>query len=554
VRWRALSAGVVTSLALVLVWSVLVLPDRLLRLEPAVLLRIPVEALVLVAVALLLPSRSVRLVAAVVGVVLGVLTVVRILDLGFHQVLHRSFNPVGDWQLLGPAVVAFRDSSGSAWTDVAVVGAVVLVVLLVVAIGLAVVRLCAAARRHRRTATGALAVLTVVWLVAAVAGTQLLPGAPVAAHGASDLAVSQVRDAAANLRDRPVFAAQLARPDPFASVPPDDLLTRLRGKDVVVVFVESYGRVALEDAAIAPGVRTVLDDGMRSLTGAGFSAHSAWMTSPTFGGVSWLAHATLQSGMWISSQQRHDQLFAGDRLTLSSAFARAGWRTVADVPSNRDPWPEGKRFYRLDRTYDRYDVGYAGPKFGFAAMPDQYTLAAFDRLELRPGHDPVMAELDLVSSHEPWAPLPRMVGWDELGDGSVFDGMPAEGPTAADVVGDAGRARAQYGRSVEYSLEALLSWVTTRHATDDDLVVVLLGDHQPAEVVTGEHATHDVPVTILARDPRVLSAVDPWGWDDGLLPGPDAPLWRMDVFRDRFLTAFGTTPEAGGAAGLVAPR
>ena len=116
-RWRALWAGVVTSLAVVVIWSALVLPDRLLRLEPAVLLRIPVEALVLVAVALVLPSRRVRIVAAVVGVLLGLLTVVRILDLGFHQVLHRSFNPVGDWALLGPAVVAVRDSSGSAWAQ-----------------------------------------------------------------------------------------------------------------------------------------------------------------------------------------------------------------------------------------------------------------------------------------------------------------------------------------------------------------------------------------------------------------------------------------------------
>ena len=30
-----------------------------------------------------------------------------------------------------------------------------------------------------------------------------------------------------------------------------------------------------------------------------------------------------------------------------------------------------------------------------------------------------------------------------------------------------------------------------------------------------------------------------WGWQDGLRPSPDAPVWRMDTFRDRFLQAFG---------------
>ncbi len=42
-------------------------------------------------------------------------------------------------------------------------------------------------------------------------------------------------------------------------------------------------------------------------------------------------------------------------------------------------------------------------------MSDQYTYAKFQRNELGPGHKPVMAEIDTVSSHTPWAPLPTMV-------------------------------------------------------------------------------------------------------------------------------------------------
>ncbi len=256
--------------------------------------------------------------------------------------------------------------------------------------------------------------------------------------------------------------------------------------------------------------------------------------------------------MWVDSQQRHDQLLSSDRFTLSAAFARAGWRTVVDVPSNRDPWPEGRAFYRFDEDYDRHDVGYEGPKFSFAAIPDQYTLAAFERLEMAPGHAPVMAEIDLVSSHEPWTPLPRLLDWDALGDGSVYDGMPAEGLAPGDVFGEARQVRALYAESIEYSLSALISFVTTFHEQDDDLVLVLVGDHQPASIVTGPHASHDVPITIIARDPAVMARTSAWAWDDGMLPSPDAPVWRMDEFRDRFLTAFG--PSSGGAAATVEPR
>jgi hypothetical protein len=550
-RRRRVLAAALTLLAFLLVWSVLVLPERLFRLTPAGFLRIPLEGLVLVGLALLLPSRWMRVVATVAGVLLGLVTVVRIFDLGFREALHRPVNPVDDWRLVAPAVDMLSESFGPGWADAAIVGAVLVVVLVPVALTLSVVRVCRTAAHRRRAAAGAVGSLGVVWLVCALVGVQLIPGVPVASRGAAELAAVQARAAAHNLGDRSVFGRTLASEDPWSTVPAAELLPGLRGKDVLFVFVESYGRVAVEGSSFAPDVQELLDAGTESLGAAGFSSRSAFLTSSTFGGISWLAHATLHSGLWVDSQQRYDQLLLSDRFTLPAAFDRAGWRTVVDVPSNRDPWPEGRAFYRFDVDYDRSDVGYEGPKFSFAAVPDQYTLAAFERLELAPGHVPVMAEIDLVSSHEPWTPLPRLLDWNELGDGSVYDGMPAAGAAPADVFGDADRVKELFGTSIEYALTSLISFVTTFHEQDDDLVLVMLGDHQPASIVTGPDASHDVPITIIARDPDVSERIRAWGWDDGMLPGPGAPVWRMDAFRDRFLTAFGPSP--GGAATLAEP-
>ena len=551
-RRRRLPAWPLTVLAVLIVWAALVLPDRLVRLTPVAFLRIPVEALVLVGLALLLPVRRIRVVALVVGLVLGLLAVVRMLDLGFYEVLHRPFNPVNDWRLIPPAVDMLGESFGPGWADAAVVGAVVVLVGVPAVVALSVIRICRVAARHRVGSARAVGALGVVWLVCVVLGVQLTPRLPFASRGAAELAVFHVRDAVHNLRDLSAFRAELAADDPWSTVPAADLLTGLRGKDVLIVFVESYGRVAVEGSSFSAGIRDLLDAGTSSLGDAGFSARTGFLTSSTFAGISWLAHATLHSGLWIDTQQRHDQLLPSDRFTLPAAFERAGWRTVVDVPSNRDPWPEGRAFYRFDEDYDRTDVGYEGPKFSFAAVPDQYTLAAFDRLELGPGHAPVMAEIDLVSSHEPWTPLPRLLDWDELGDGSVYDGMPAEGLAPADVLGDTDQVKELYAESVEYALSSVLSFVTTVHPHDEDLVVVLVGDHQPASIVAGADASHDVPVSILAADPAVLAQTASWGWDDGLLPGPDAPVWRMDEFRDRFLGAFGPAP--GSASSISAPR
>jgi phosphatidylglycerophosphate synthase len=553
-RRHAVLSSAATVLAFLLVWFVLVTPQRLDHVSPAAYLRIPVEGLALVGLALVVPPRRTRGIAVGVGVLFGLLAVVRIIDMGFWEALHRPFNPVNDSGLLGPAVGVLQDSVGRGWTDVAVAGALLLVVAVPAAVIVSVCRVCRVVGRSRPVAARTAGVFGALWLVCALLGVQLTPFAPVASRSAAVLAVDQVSDAVANLRDRPVFRAQLAAADRFSTLAAEDLLPGLRGKDVIFAFVESYGRVAVQGSSVAPGVRAVLDAGTQTLRGAGFSARSAFLTSSTFGGTSWLAHATLHSGLWIDSQQRYDQLLSSDRFTLSAAFDRAGWRTVVDVPSNRDPWPEGRAFYRFDEDHDRHDVGYEGPKFSFAAMPDQYTLAAFQRMELAPGHAPVMAEIDLVTSHEPWTPLPRMLDWDEIGDGSVYDVMPADGQTPAEAFRDADRVEALYGESIEYSLQALISFVTTFHDHDDDLVLVLLGDHQPGPIVSGPNATHDVAITIVAADPAVMERISPWGWDDGMRPGPQAPLWRMDAFRDRFLTAFGPSPSPPTSHAAGGPR
>ncbi|MFD0786351.1 sulfatase-like hydrolase/transferase, partial [Micromonospora azadirachtae] len=346
---------------------------------------------------------------------------------------------------------------------------------------------------------------------------------------------AQVRE---RLRDRGAFAGEITA-DRFRDVPGDQLLTGLRGKDVVLTFVESYGRSAIEDPGLASEVDPVLDAGYGRLRAQGYAARSGFLTSPTSGGGSWLAHDTLLSGLWTDNEQRHQALLASDRLTLNGAFHRAGWRTVGVMPATTGPWPEGA-FFGYDRYYDSAGLDYRGTKFGYAPMPDQYTLARFQRAE-RAGTDrpPVMAEIPLISSHSPWTAVPRLIGWDAVGDGSVF----AQPANRVQSPPDA--ARAGYRQAIAYSLDTLVSYVETYG--DDNLVLVFLGDHQPAPVVTGPDASRDVPITIVARDPAVFDRISDWGWQDGLRPGPAAPVWPMDAFRDRFLTAFGPAPGAAVA-------
>ena len=93
-----------------------------------------------------------------------------------------------------------------------------------------------------------------------------------------------------------------------------------------------------------------------------------------------------------------------------------------------------------------------------------------------------------------------------------------------------------YGRSVQYSLRTLFSFVS--HYGRRNLVMIVLGDHQPAHSVSGLGVDHQVPVSIIAHDPRVLRLTDSWGWVPGMRPSSGAPVWRMSSFRNRFLNTF----------------
>jgi hypothetical protein len=539
--YRRVLRHLATGFAAVLVFLALIVPDQIFRLPPGnsvhtALLRVPVEAFVLGILLLLMPQRARRPFAAGLGVLLGALTVVKLVDIGFFAVLARRFDPVLDWGLFDDGFNFMVDSMGRAAAIGIAAGAVLLAAALIAAMTWAVLRLSGVLTAHRAGAWRGLGAVGVAWAALFAMGTQLIGGIPVASHTAADLAAHTALALPNDLRDRKRFAEEVTV-DAYRDRPGDQTLTALKNHDVIISFVESYGRDALENPRFNGEVLRVLANSGDRLARAGFGSRSGWLTSSTAGGGSWLAHATFLSGLWIDNEQRYRSLVSTDRLTLTKAFKNAGHRTVGVEPGITFAWPEGE-FYGYDQIYDSHTLGYNGPAFSWSTMPDQYVMSAFQKLEYaKAKRGPLLAEITLTSSHTPWAPVPTMLDWDKIGDGSVYGPMVAAAEPTQSVWKDNARIKTEYARSVAYSIDSLLSYL--EKYADDDTVLVFLGDHQPAPVVVGPDATRDVPVTIVAKDPKVLDRIAPWGWTDGLKPDPAAPNWRMDTFRDRFLAAYG---------------
>jgi hypothetical protein len=539
-RLRPIIAVTLTVAAALLVFVALVVPDQLGRIKPGdwvpgAFLRLPIEGIVGAAVLLVTPARLRKPAALSIGAVIGLLTVLKLINIGFINTLNRRFDPVLDWPLFGDGFNYVEETSGKAMAVLAAVGAAVGSFALIAAVALAVLRLSGIAARHHRVATRAVPAVIAAWVAFAVIGTTLFPFAPVASDNTARLAMNTVLNVPKSLADQKAFAAA-ADNDKWRDVPAGQLLRGLLGKDVVIGVVESYGRSALDNPKMAATVAPALDSADAKLKAAGFGVRSGYLTSSTYGGGSWFAHSTLQTGLWIDNQQRYRQAVSSKRTTITKSFQKAGWHTVALEPGNKHTWPE-KDFYGYEEVYDSRNLGYHGPQFGWSTMPDQYLLSQFQKqVYSRPGRGPIYAEVTLTSSHTPWAPLPHMVDWDAVGDGSIYGPIAASAMQKDETWRSTGQVRSAYAESIAYSVTSTIDWATKYG--DDNLVMVIFGDHQASPRVSGQDASHDIPISVVAKDPAVLEQINSWNWTKSMHPDDDAPVWKMNTFRDRFLSAF----------------
>ena len=533
-RWLAALAALQLALAL---------PDRPDLFVTASFLVLPAELPLIVGLYLLAPPRWRRTVRVSVVLALLLLLGVKLADNAMHAALGRPFNPVLDIELVSHGL----DLLGRALGEAGAILLVAIVAALLAAVAWFGIRTFG---RPAGNLPGAMAVgdgraRIAAGLVLAVGGAAALPFAwpgdrlPLSAW-ASRIAVEHAQAYADAAVDLHRFREEAAV-DPAAAIPDGRLFAGLRDVDVLVIFAESYGRNVVDPQTGDAEARAALAALDHAVMERGFAARTAWLTSPVRGGQSWLAHATLLSGLRIGNQGRYDDLLAGDRPTLVHDFARAGWRTVAAMPAITGAWPDAG-FFGYDKFYAAADLGYRGAPFNWVTMPDQYTLATFAARELgaRPGRAPVMAEIALISSHAPWTPIPPLLPWSAIGDGSVFTPHARAGDPPDVVWRDPDRVRAQYRKSIAYVLRTLAAFVETYGRRD--MLIVVLGDHQPVPFVAGRGASAAVPVHVIGGDPALLAAFAGWGWTEGAMPDATTPTWPMESLRGRLLDAF-TPPD-----------
>lgn len=317
----------------------------------------------------------------------------------------------------------------------------------------------------------------------------------------------------------------------------DASLANVRGADVLLVFIESYGAVSWDHAALSGPVsqeRARLDADIHD---TGRDVVSAFVESPTFGGNSWLAHISLLSGLEIRNEDANVLLMAQKRDTLISTFTRRGYRAIAMMPGLQQSWPEGI-FYGFNVIYDAQRLDYKGPPFGWWTIPDQFVAARLDALELEPrSRAPLFVFFPTTGTHTPFTPTaPYQPDWPRMLTGQPYEAAAIEATWSQEP------DWMNLGPSYARALGATYTWIggLLRKRADRDLVMVLIGDHQPPALVSGEGASWDVPVHVIAaRTNRhaVLDALRTEGFRSGLVPS-HPKIAKMHELVPMLLNAF----------------
>ncbi|MEM8881866.1 MAG: sulfatase [Pseudomonadota bacterium] len=525
--------------AALLLYLILVQPNHPLAMTWAALLLFPLELPAILLGAIVVgQTRAGRVFRIVLTLVLTVLFVQKTADFISFSALSRAFNPVTDLSLIE---AFFRLLSGSlGWPLTLLATAAALVATLAVALGTwwaLGVWIRWPLRGGLARATTPLALLATALAVAEIGdalGRWSLPYDPPGAAFTARVGVERVqliRDTRAELRH---FRA-LASADPFAQTPPQFSAI---DRDVLVIFVESYGRTSFDTPLYSDLHLATLARYSTELGQAGLSMRSGFLTSPTQGGQSWLSHSTFANGLWITNQVSYAAALSSGRDTLYHYASEAGFRTAAVMPQITLDWPEAE-LMGFEDVLVAADLGYRGLPMNWVTMPDQFTLAALDRL-IRTGDDPrhLFAQVVLVSSHAPWVPVPEILPWDTIGDGTVYNEIATSGDPPEVVWRDRTRVRSQYRLALDYSLQAVLEYA--RLHADDPPLILIVGDHQAAESIALD-ARAEVPLHVIGPA-ALVDRLQSVAQTVGLIPAVDTPIAPMETMRDVLLTAFEGRP------------
>ena len=320
-----------------------------------------------------------------------------------------------------------------------------------------------------------------------------------------------------------------------------------RQPDVLIYIVESYGDV-VRTSSLVDRWSLEVEDLSRELEAHGWAVASGRSAAPVHGGRSWIADASLLSGLHVARQATFQHVVAlADRIQhLPRFFSDRGYETVLVRPNDRArPGVELVNHFGFAQTVFFEDLHYTGPVVGWAAVPDQYTVEYVHEHVLGPVEAPVFAFFHLATAHVPWDLAPPLLepytAWQTHAgrNGPLYEPRSLSSEARMRMSRFKRRRRRPRGTMMQGDPESYLDVVlydleviarTLYGGPQRDQLILILGDHQPP--VIAQDMPPDVPVHAVASDPALLDQFYDAGFVPGMVPVGEgrSSLEHRDLF------------------------
>ncbi len=294
--------------------------------------------------------------------------------------------------------------------------------------------------------------------------------------------------------------------------------------DIHIYLVESYGNI-MNRRSIRDAWQERLQEMNIIFEQAGWYIVTGSSQAPVSGGRSWLADASLLSGIRVEfeSVYRHLMPAISEMPNVVSFLRNQGYRSLLVRPKDRArPGVELVNHFDFEETAFYEDIEYSGRSYGWSGIPDQYVLGRMEEQFIPAlGSGPRFVFFHMATSHIPWNELPPVVeDWRTLDAGGKPGGKKERHTKAKreiknqlkrfkrSKVNRVNRLRPKtqnlkrYAQAIEYDLEVLTQYVQ-RLPTDRPSIVILMGDHQPPMI--GNSKDFRVPMHVLSNDPALLA-------------------------------------------------
>ncbi len=308
-------------------------------------------------------------------------------------------------------------------------------------------------------------------------------------------------------------------------------------RNIHLAIVESYGMTVFTNEHHFGRLEEFYRQQERLFAEAGYSVFSFGYESTTYGGTSWLADATLLTGIDIHTQAIYDRIVKSGTPNLLHLLEDRGYTTVLSAPGSKFMTSEYTGFYSYSHYFLYDDFEYAGPFFTFGRLPDQYQLF-YIYSRIRNGRktdftEPYFVEYILCSSHVPWNFIPPYIeSWKAFNNGRIYFDQ-SKNTWYHNSWAAGSELFEGYAHSIRYSLESVFGYARTY--LDEDDILIVIGDHQPKYPVSERESTFGVPIHVISKERGVILPSIRFGYREGLLVPVDIELPGLERFLGHFL-------------------